>query len=165
MDEKKRFQEMHPDIPVFDMQKGDTLASVMDRIGESMGWHDHNMNRDRPYSGQAHTDEGERGKTEVKGITFRDLRDCFIRAVILSTGGSNYQPRTGNSIEDNKIKSRIESLYREAEKGDRAALCSDDLYGWDLDKIDPMAIAQNLSCEVERIMGIFPNIPKEKNDG
>lgn len=29
-------------------------------------------------------------------------------------------------------------------------------------RIDPEAVAQNLSCEVERLMGIFPNIPKEE---
>lgn len=34
----------------------------------------------RPYDGQPHTDEGERGKTEIRGITMRDLTDCFFRA-------------------------------------------------------------------------------------
>ncbi len=38
------------------------------------------LDRQRPYDGQLWTDTGERGKTEIKGITFRDLRDCFIRA-------------------------------------------------------------------------------------
>jgi hypothetical protein len=33
------------------------------------------------------------------------------------------------------------------------------------DRIDPVAIAQNLSCEVEKLMGIFPNITKAANDG
>lgn len=37
------------------------------------------LDRDRPYNGQPWTDQGERGKQEVHGITMRDLRDCFIR--------------------------------------------------------------------------------------
>ena len=27
------------------------------------------------------------------------------------------------------------------------------------DQIDPMAVAQNMLCEIERRMGIFPNVP------
>lgn len=107
---------------------------------EALADRDHNMLRCRPFDGQAHTDKGVRGKTEVKGLTFRDLRDCFIRAVFLSSGPG--------------------PLYQEALKGERACLCAEDLYGWDLDQLDPMAIQQNLACEVERIMGIFPNIPR-----
>ncbi len=34
------------------------------------------------------------------------------------------------------------------------------IYELPWDDIDPMAIAQNLGCEVERYMGIFPNVPK-----
>lgn len=104
------------------------------------------MRRDRPYDGQPQTDEGERGRTEVKGITFRDLRDCLIRAVILSAGPAD----DGGLVPREK--------YGEAGKGERAILCENDLYGFNLDKLDPMAICQNLSCEVERIMGIFPNV-------
>jgi hypothetical protein len=51
--------------------------------------------RDRPYDGQSHTDTGERGKTEVKGITFRDLRDCFIRGAFHASGiDAKEYPRT-----------------------------------------------------------------------
>ena len=38
-------------------------------------------NRKRPYNGQPWTDDGERGKTEVHGVTFRDVRDCLILAL------------------------------------------------------------------------------------
>jgi hypothetical protein len=50
-------------------------------------------------------------------------------------------------------------LYDEATKGEAAAICENDLYGWDLNKLDPMAVAQNLACEIEKIMGIYPNVP------
>lgn len=112
------------------------------RIEDDLGFNDHNMRRDRPYGGQPHTSTGGRGATEVSGITFRDLRDCFIRAVLLSAGHLN------------------PAAYEEACKGEGATLCENDLYGWDLNKLDPMAIAQNLACEVERAMGIYPNVSR-----
>lgn len=130
------------------------MESLFDQIAHDLGWHDLSMRRDRPYNGQPHTQTGDRGATEIKGITFRDLRDCFIRAVLLSTGadvidGVNMRPR-----------------YEEAEKGENAALCENDIYGFNLDQLDPMAICHNLSLEVERAMGIYPNVaPLEWKDG
>jgi len=38
------------------------------------------LNRERPYNGQPWTDDGERGRTMVKGLTMRDVRDCLILA-------------------------------------------------------------------------------------
>jgi hypothetical protein len=87
------------------------------------------------------TDTGERGKTEVKGVTFRDLRDCMLRAFFLSA----YHLRPAH--------------YEEATKGEAAVLCENDLYGWDLNQLDPVAVIQNFTCEVERAMGIYPNVP------
>ena len=125
-----------------------SIEQLFDQIGHDLGWHDHNMRRDRPYNGQEHTATGTRGATEIKGITFRDVHDCFIRAVLLSTGaevidGVDMRPR-----------------YEEAKKGEGAALCEQDVYGVNLDKLDPLAICRNLSCEIERAMGIYPNVPK-----
>ena len=118
------------------------INDVMEQAFDDLGFNDHNMERSRPYTGQMHTDTGERGRTEIKGITFRDLRDCYIRAIFLSAG-------------------HIAPLqYEEACKGEKAALCDNDLFELDMNKIDPIAIVQNLGCEVERIMGIFPNVPK-----
>jgi len=111
------------------------------QIENDLGHHDMNMDRNRPYYGQPHTDTGARGATEIRGITFRDLRDCFIRAVCLS--GAQQHP----------------DLFAEAQKGEQAALCENDVYRFDFEKLDPMAIYLNLSVEVEKIMGIFPNIP------
>lgn len=120
-------------------------------IEDELGFNEHNMRRDRPYAGQPHTVTGARGATEVSGITFRDLRDCFIRAVILSTGAG---------VIDGRI---MRPLYEEACKGENAVLCENDLYGFNLNVLDPMAICQNLGCEIEKIMGIFPNVPKIEN--
>lgn len=135
------------------MSTDNQLSRLWGQIEHDLGFNDHNMHRDRPYNGQPHTDTGRRGATEIKGITFRDLRDCFIRAVLLSTGAETIDGKN------------MRPLYEEACKGDAAALCENDLYGFNLDKLDPMAICQNLSCEIERAMGIFPNVPKLKWTG
>jgi hypothetical protein len=101
------------------------------------------MLRARPYDGQPNTDHGERGKTEIKGITFRDLRDCFIRACCLSAGGG--------------CSPKGDQLYEQADKGENALLAENDIFDLPWEQMDAVAIAQNLSCEVERIMGIYPN--------
>ena len=118
------------------------MTDQMERIFEDAfpECYDHNMQRDRPYTGQWHTDHGIRGRTEINGITFRDLRDCFTRACFLSA--HHIHP----------------AGYEQAMNAEAAALCENDLYQLDFDKIDIVAVAQNLACEVERIMGIFPNI-------
>lgn len=64
---------------------------------------DYNMRRDRPYNGQPQTCTGTRGATEIRGVTFRDLRDCFVRAVLLSTGaevidGVDMRPRYEEAV-------------------------------------------------------------------
>jgi len=87
------------------------------------------LDRERPYDGQLWTDTGERGRTEIRGITFRDLRDCFIRACFNS---SSLDP-----------KDYPKSVY--------------DL---DWENIDIIAVEQNMSCWVEKYMGIFPNVPE-----
>lgn len=134
----------------------DSLDGLFDQIGHDLGWHDHNMRRDRPYVGQPHTCTGGRGAQEISGITFRDLRDCFIRAFILSN--EHYKSGTIEPLQPNA------ALRDEAEKGENAAICEQDVYRLK-GGIDPMAVAQNLCCEVEKIMGIYPNVPRlEKND-
>jgi hypothetical protein len=44
------------------------------------------LDRERLYNGQPQTDTGERGKTELKGITMRDVRDCFIIGAFEAAG-------------------------------------------------------------------------------
>lgn len=118
-----------------------SFAQVWDQIEQDLGFNEHNMRRDRPYNGQPQTSTGFRGSTVINGITFRDLRDCFIRAMLLSS-----------------FEISTPGLYDEACKGEAATLCENDLYGWDLNKLDPMAVCQNLACEIEKLMGIYPNV-------
>jgi len=125
----------------------ENLKELFTRIEYDLGLNDRNMKRNRPYGGQPQTDTGQRGATEVHGITFRDLRDCYIRAFMLASGHIS------------------RARYDEACKGEFAALRENDLYGWDLNSISPMAVFQNFSCEIERLMGIFPNVSPLKRLG
>lgn len=103
------------------------LLTEMERINpSSLAAH---LDRERPYDGQPHTDTGERGKTEVRGLTMRDIRDCYIRACYDASG-----------------------LSPEEWPG--------DVYKLPWEQMDPIAIVQNLTCWIERYMGIFPNVPR-----
>ena len=92
------------------------------------------LDRDRPYDGQIHTNEGERGRQEVSGVTMRDLVDCYVRACFDASG-----------------------LPPSEWPG--------SVYDLPWDDMDPLAIVQNLTCWVERYMGIFPNVPRVIEDG
>ncbi len=102
------------------------------------GLSDHTTHPDRSFCGQRHTMQGERGKTEVKGIRFRDLADCIVRAFVCATPGVSDELR---------------------ERADDRTLNYNDLFTLDTTEMDPLALVQNIGCEVERAMGIFPNVP------
>lgn len=123
---------------------GDELGDELDDILEAMS--DHTTDPDRPFMGQPHTDQGERGKTEIKGIRFRDLADCIVRAFI---------DAAGFTLEN------ADEMYRRADDG---TLNYNDLYQLDLGKMDPLALCENVSCRVEKAMGIYPNLPQRRRE-
>ena len=41
-----------------------------------------------------------------------------------------------------------------------AALCENDLYVLK-GSVDPMAVCQNMLCEIEKVMGIYPNVSEQ----
>ncbi len=94
----------------------------------------------RPFDGQPHTDDGIRGKTEIQGVRFRDLCDCILKAFVHAAAFSVLNEK---------------ELY---EKVENNTICSQDLYPLNLSKMSPVALVQNISCEVEKFMGIFPNL-------
>ena len=100
---------------------------------------DHTTDKARPFTGQSHTDQGERGKTEVRGIRFRDLADCAVRAFVDSC------PEAGDEMRNRR---------------DDGTLNYNDLFTLDIEEMDPVAFIQNLTCQVEKTMAIFPNLPK-----
>ncbi len=108
------------------------------------GLTDHTTDKDRPFTGQSHTHQGHRGKTIVEGIRFRDLADCVARAFVHAAGFT---------LDD------ADAMYGRAEDG---TLNYNDLFDMDLSQMDPVALIQNVVCEVEKAMGIFPNVERLK---
>lgn len=92
--------------------------------------------RERPYNGQPQTTFGERGQTLVDGLTFRDVMDCFVAGLLDCCGVD--QPE----------------LYEVADMA-----LHENMYEVDLNNIDPGAWWQNMACRIEKMMGIYPNVP------
>ena len=88
--------------------------------------------RDRPYDGQPQTDQGERGRQEVHGVTMRDICDCFVIGAF-DAGGFDLRV-----ADKSKYDGTIHDLP------------------WD--RMDPLAVIQNATCELEKRMGIYPNV-------
>ena len=110
-------------------------AEMMRVIGDAIyRFGDHCVSdRERPYDGQPHT--GERSKTLVSGLTFRDVADCFVLGFLRATGQWSLA-ESGTATEND--------VY--------AAAQSDPNF-------DPMAACRNMLCEMEKRMGIYPNLP------
>jgi len=124
------------DIPMIDPD-GLTDAQLMARLDIAMrdcdGSSAWTNDRQRPYDGQPWTDSGLRGKPLVVGLTMRDVVDCYVLGYL-------YSCKDG---------------YDRAESGK---------WNWNTpyemeDTPDPMAVAQNMACEIEKMMGIFLNMP------
>ena len=98
-------------------------------IADIQGTSAFSLERDRPYDGQPHTDRGKRGQEIVKGLTMRDVSDCIVRGFLDAAGHQSDFP------------------------------IHDDMYKLDLNEVDPGTVIQNAMCHVERMMGIYPNVP------
>jgi hypothetical protein len=110
-----------------------------------MGLTDHTTDPDRPFTGQPHTENGQRGATEIKGIRLRDLADCIVKAWI---------DAASHTIEDENLQ---EELIGRADDG---TLNYNDVYKIDCGDVDPLALMLSVCCRVEKAMGIFPNVPR-----
>lgn len=123
------------------------LALALNTEGSSS---DYSNSKDRPYNGQAWTIDGIRGQQEVKGITMRDIKDCFIQALLVSSCNEEFSDKVFEISDDPDIGKGT----KYAGKG---TWVSGDVYKLDLNEIDPIAVAQNLTCFIEHYMGIYPN--------
>ncbi len=101
-------------------------------MNECQGSTAYSLEKDRAYDGQSHTHNGIRGKEMVKGLTVRDITDCIVKGFLDASGGIPLNP------------------------------VHDDIYNIDLSKRDPGAIIQNTVCHIEKMMGIFPNLPGKR---
>lgn len=153
----------------------DELLFALSTEGSSSDYHN---DRERPYNGQSHTTEGIRGQQEVKGLTMRDLKDCLVKAFFDScseksalVGGKEFNKcwdfsecDPSKDGEDAKPTQYLLDKIKEGKYvGDKLKVGnwrSTDLYKMDLNEIDPLALCQNFCCEVEKMMGIFPNVPE-----
>lgn len=121
---------------------GEDLSRILSDIGQSSD--SYRNDRDRPYNGQPHTDQGIRGKTLVEGLTMRDVYDCMVMGFL-------------------QAGAREEDDFALAQKVEDGTWCADDVYKIDPD-FDPIAVIQCALCNVEKFMGIYPNVPKLKTE-
>ncbi len=91
------------------------------------------LDRNRPYTDQ----QPKRDQHLVSGLTMRDIHDCMVRGFLLASSHVNPEG------------------YRKAEEN---TCCHNDLYGWDTSEVSPGAAIRNGVCEIEKMMGIFPNL-------
>ncbi len=92
------------------------------------------LDKDRAYDGQPTTHNGERGKEPIKGLTVRDIADCIVRGFLESAGIYDKHP------------------------------LHDDIFKINMTELSPGAVIQSTVCNIEKMMGIFPNIPKRGED-
>lgn len=71
------------------MSNSDDIKRDLERIFHDMNAHEGYLAAmwpDRPYDGQPHTSDGSRGRTEVRGVTVRDIHDCYIIGCYRASG-------------------------------------------------------------------------------
>lgn len=155
------------DVPIIDINNKNEIEF---NIWSTQSSSDYDNSRDRPYNGQPWTVNGKRGQKLVEGLTMRDIGDCFIKAVL-----SSYPDEVYFNVEEfskcwdfSTIPPKpTEYLLTKQKEGKYLSTKVEtgnwrpqDLYELDLSKVDPIAIKQNLVCEIEKMMGVFPNIEK-----
>ena len=123
------FAAAFPDIPIIGLEGLSGALYQMENDG---------LDPSRPYNGQPWTDAGERGKTEVRGLTMRDIGDCLAVAFLTSCEGP-----WRNLYESGQAT--WNDVYE--------AIAADPDF-------DPVAVRQALTCEIEKRMGIYPNVPR-----
>lgn len=119
----------------YDASSIDHLDFVLSTVNSSA---DYDNSRNRLYNGQPHTSQGERGKQIIEGLTMRDLVDCFVMGVLESSGDQELNDK----VRDGK--------WRYSDVWDDR--CND---------VDIMAVSQNMCCNIEKMMGIYPNLPED----
>lgn len=113
--------------------ENEAMKQIKWAMSDGQGSTAYSIDRDRAYDGQEHTDSGKRGKTKVEGLTMRDVADCIVKSFLAC----------GNIERERPIYDDVYSIE-------------------DLNEIDPIAVVQNTMCNIEKMMGIFPNVPELK---
>lgn len=129
-----------------------TLGEIIDSFTS------HNCDKNRPETGQ----QPLRAAMEIKGLSRRDICDCMVLGILECRDSDKYGelPRIYVSEAGNLYKEWAD--IEKANEGfsdsyvDPERVTYNDLYGWNLDEIDPVAAVQNMACHLERRMGVFP---------
>jgi hypothetical protein len=161
-------------IPILDPTSENFKEDLAFNIWSTFSSSDYRNDRERPYNGQPHTDHGERGKTEVRGLTLRDICDCLIIAMLKSSPDKDYLDKEKEflkcwdySTDPPKPTQYLLDMQKQGKyistKADTGDWRYQDVYKINWNDIDPLAIVQNMSCEIEKMMGIFPNISNIKS--
>lgn len=106
----------------------------------------------------------------MKGLTMRDIRDCLIIAILRAAPCENYLKEeewtkcwdfsSGEAVPTQYLLDRQAHPDFITVRAELGTWRPQDVYKIDFTKIDPLAIASNLTCAIEKMMGIYPNVPK-----
>ena len=89
-----------------------------------------NLDPNRPFTGQPNSLAGERGNQLLYNIRMRDIQDLILKHIA---------HMCADDRNDNEIT-------------------IDDIYKYDLNDIDPLGLVVEVCCDIERMMGIYPNL-------
>ncbi len=155
MNQFKQQAEIAMSIIDFEQKKIDkeqpTIAEIINKFTA------HNCDTGRPYLEQ----QPKRAQMLIEGLTRRDICDCMVLGILTCKPDELGElPRIHVSTAGNKYND-WESFEASGEDYDRSYIDPErvsynDLYGWDLDTVDPVATVQNMACFLEERMGIFP---------
>jgi hypothetical protein len=148
--ENNRPDFLSKDIPMLDASAEDFHEQLAFALWSTGGSCDYSNDRNRPYNGQAHTIHGERGKTEIKGVTARDVMDCFVKGLLLSSGCPD-MPEWIEIYNDPEKKKAAQERYPYY-KIELNTWRYNDIYKVDLNKVDPGAWIRNTIIEIENMM-------------
>jgi len=165
-------------IEMLDMSDKDFEANLLLALNTVGGCTDYRNDRERPYDGQEHTCLGARGKQLVEGLTMRDISDCIVKGFLLGAGkyscissieewDKNWTYKGDDQFGDGIFEPSSEMLERlkknefVADKVKVGIWRYMDVYDIE-DDFDPLAVKDCIMCEIEKMMGIFPNVPKIK---
>ena len=99
------------------------------------------------HAGQPHTILGERGQQEMK-LKEIQICECFLRGML--EGGTYYWfDKDGNELD--RVRPEILDYHHLIDLIFKVK--------W-RENFDPVAIVQCAGCHLEKVLGIYPNVPK-----
>lgn len=136
-----------------------TPNCIISMLNESItALNSNNCDMERPYQGQ----QPLRSQMLIHGLTRRDIEDCMVLGILdcKETTSENEFPRQYVST-TGQIYNSFESLLASTDDFvdsyiNPTEVTYNDLYGWNLDTIDPVAAVLNMACHLERRMGVYP---------